>query len=193
MNRFGGLLAVALLIGPGCANGGDTRDLSDLSDLTVAPASSTRQDDVADGEGGFARRAGEFVNTCAVLTEAEVSAVTGLAVIGSEQTPGFGCTWFVEPVDPSIISDDAITWTPYPTVQFRAQLETADGGIDGEPIGGLGNEAVYVGSATLGSVWVLLDELAFEVGNQFAFTNVDGRPYQEALASAIAEALDGQG
>ena len=49
------------------------------------------------------------------------------------------------------------------------------------------------GSATLGSVWVLLDELAFEVGNQFAFTNVDGRPYQEALAGAIAEAVDDQG
>ena len=178
------LLVGVLVLSVACGDV-DELDLGDLSDRTVPAATEP----AGSGTGTLRREAGVFVDTCRVLTEDEVAAATGLTVIGFEEEPGFGCTWFVENIDPSIIADDAITFRPYPAAQFDAQRAAIDQGLDGEEIVGLGDDAVYIGTETLGGVWVRVGDLSFEVGNQFAFSNVDGRPYQEALAKAIVQAL----
>lgn len=191
----GSLLAGVVLPVAGCGSS-DELDLGDLSDRTVPGADQGAEqgaDQGGDAGGDRAtrlrREGGEFVDTCAVLTEDEVAAATGLTVIGSEEEPGFGCAWFVENVDPAIIADDAITFRPYPASQFAAQRSAIDQGLDGEEIIGLGDEAYYIGTETLGGVWVLLGDISFEIGNQFAFSGVEGRPYQQALAEAIVDAL----
>jgi len=99
--------------------------------------------------GGFGRdELGGFVNPCAVLTEDEVAAATGLTVTGSEDQGPVGCAWFVDEVDPEILADDAISWQPFPPEQFVAQQQAIDQGLDGEEISGLGNAAVYIGTET---------------------------------------------
>jgi hypothetical protein len=180
------LLVVAAVVLVGGCGSADELDLGDLSDRTV-PAATTTTDDSASV--GLRREGGEFVDTCAVLTEAEVAAAAGLTVIGSEEEPGFGCKWFVKNVDPSIIADDAITFRPFPATQFAAQRDAVEQGLQGEEIAGLGDAAIYIGTPALGAVWVLVGDLSFEVGNQFAFSGVEGRPYQEALAAALVDAL----
>jgi hypothetical protein len=193
--RRAALITCVLVLAAGCGES-DELDLGDLSDRTVPGAD--RGGDAGGDRGGDAgggratrlrREGGSYVDTCSVLTEDEVAAATGLTVIGSEEEPGFGCVWFVENIDPSIIADDAITFRPYPAAQFDAQRAAVDQGLAGEEIEGLGDAAYYIGTETLGSVWVLVDVVSFEVGNQFAFSGVEGRAYQEALARAIADAL----
>ncbi len=153
-----------------------------------AQPDSGRAGDPASGEFGRDEFGG-FVNPCAVLTEAEVSAATGLTVRGTEDQGPIGCAWFVDNVDPDIIADDAITWQPFPPEQFAFQQDAIDQGLEGEEIAGLGSGALYIGSEALGEVWVSLDDLSFRVGNQFAFGNYDARPAQEALAAALVNAL----
>ena len=172
------------------ACGSDELDLADLSDRTV-PVEDVAGEPVAEDDDGSAvlpREAGRFVDGCSVLTEDAVAAATALTVIGSEESGG-GCEWFVENIDPSIIADDAITYRPFPGEQFASQRAAVEQGLAGEEIPGLGDDALYIGTETLGAVWVLVDDVSFEVGNQFAFTEVEGRPYQEALAAAIVDQL----
>jgi hypothetical protein len=182
------LLIAGLLLALTACGESDELDLGDLSDRTV-PGADQGGDAGGDRATRLRREGGSFVDTCSVLTEDEVAAATGLTVIGAEEEPGFGCKWLVENIDPAIIADDAITFTPYPAVQFTAQLDAVEQGLGGERLDGLGDDAVYIGTETLGGVWVLLGDVSFEVGNQFAFSNVEGRPYQEALAGAIVDAL----
>jgi hypothetical protein len=177
------IVATVVLVA-GCGSA-DELDLGDLSDRTV-PAAPSAGDTAS---GGLRREGGAFVDTCDVLTEAAVAAATGLTVIGSEDEPGFGCTWFVVNIDPAIIADDAITFRPFPGSQFAAQREAVGQGLQGEEIAGLGDAALYIGTPALGAVWVLVGDVSFEVGNQFAFSGVEGRPYQVALAAALVEAL----
>ena len=160
--------------------------------VKVVPEAARRVLMIERASGGAAtgeQDAAAFVARMLDMSTADYAAATGLTVLGSEEQPGLGCAWFVDSIDPDVTGDAAISWMPLPSIQYRQQLETTDGGLDGEEIPGLGDAARYVGSTTSGSVWVLLDELTFTVGNQFAFSNVEGRPYQEALAHALVDAL----
>jgi len=198
MIQLGALLVVVGVFAVGCGDADDGGGLDPATDSTSASNNGGELDADPGGDetglaadGAFGRdELGAFVNSCAVLTEAEVAAATGLVVIGSEDEPNLGCRWFVENVDLDIIGDDAITWQPFPVEQYEFQEQAVEQGLDGEHIADLGNGAAYIGTDMLGEVWVSLDELSFRVGNQFAFGNYDARPAQEALAAAIVEALE---
>lgn len=195
----GGLV---LVIATACS-GSDELDLGDLSNRTVPGATATAtqsppSDDAGDDDdqdhasagGGFGTDGvGGFVDTCSVLSDDQVEAATGLTVTGSEDQDNLGCRWFVENVDADILADDAISWQPFTREQFQSQFDAVEQGLEGEEITGIGNRALYIGNEATGEVWVELDDLSFRVGNQFAFTNVEGRPAQEGLAAALAQAL----
>lgn len=197
MTRLG-VMVVLSLVAMGCgSDGGGDPTGGGSAGATAPPAATAASGDADAGagsgdQGGGASvvdSSGSVAAPCSVLTEQEVADATGLVVTGSEDRGAEGCRWYVERVDPDIVADDAISWQPFRAEQFGSQKDALEQGLEGEQIEGLGNDALFVGPATIGEVWVLLDDLSFRVGNQFAFGNLDGRPAQEALARALVDAL----
>lgn len=193
MNRYGLTIAALTVIAVGCGGSDGVTQPAPEIEVAAPETDSGGSDPEAGGTGtagGFVMDAtGNITNPCAVLAEDQVAAATGLTVIGSEDLGNVGCRWFVERVDEDVLADDAISWQPFRAEQFAAQKDALDQGLQGEPIEGLGNDALFIGPGTLGEVWVLVDDLSFRVGNQFAGGNYDGRTAQLGLAQALVDAL----
>lgn len=204
MTAFGVLLVAC--------SGGSSDDGADLDeDVDEAAESDGRDESAGAGDDGapgdevgevgegdpaaFRIGPGGFENACTVLTDNEVASATGLTVTGHR--PSSGCDWTVESIDPGV-GEAAIGFQPMTGVQFDVQRESvvkASSDIFVEPVADIGDDAYWQGTEgfATGELWVKLDPLSFRVTNQFTAPSYDGtvdpRAAQEALGSALAEAI----